>query len=122
MKSRLTLNLLYKGFFLPFPNVTPFVFMLILVTQLLQCVVFFLFCFVFVFFPLSLVISCRCQGAEAFEIQQSGLANGIFMKFLKERLLEDKKITVLLDEVAEGELQLTTLAVFSACLTKNFFA
>ncbi|NXK97413.1 MALT1 protein, partial [Formicarius rufipectus] len=42
-----------------------------------------------------------CQGAEAFEIQQSGLANGIFMKFLKERLLEDKKITVLLDEVAE---------------------
>ncbi|XP_050184700.1 LOW QUALITY PROTEIN: mucosa-associated lymphoid tissue lymphoma translocation protein 1 [Myiozetetes cayanensis] len=42
-----------------------------------------------------------CQGAEAFEIQQSGLANGIFVKFLKERLLEDKKITVLLDEVAE---------------------
>ncbi|XP_068025425.1 mucosa-associated lymphoid tissue lymphoma translocation protein 1 isoform X3 [Melanerpes formicivorus] len=42
-----------------------------------------------------------CQGAEAFEIQQPGLANGIFMKFLKHRLLEDKKITVLLDEVAE---------------------
>ncbi|XP_068280445.1 mucosa-associated lymphoid tissue lymphoma translocation protein 1 isoform X7 [Nyctibius grandis] len=42
-----------------------------------------------------------CQGAEAFEIQQSGLANGIFMKFLKDRLLEDKKITVLLDKVAE---------------------
>ncbi|XP_039399138.1 mucosa-associated lymphoid tissue lymphoma translocation protein 1 isoform X2 [Mauremys reevesii] len=42
-----------------------------------------------------------CQGAEAFEIQHSGLANGIFMKFLKERMLEDKKITVLLDEVAE---------------------
>ncbi|XP_047935685.1 mucosa-associated lymphoid tissue lymphoma translocation protein 1 isoform X1 [Anser cygnoides] len=50
-----------------------------------------------------------CQGAEAFEIQQSGLANGIFMKFLKERLLEDKKITVLLDEVAEdmGKCHLT---------------
>ncbi|PKU28105.1 hypothetical protein llap_21591 [Limosa lapponica baueri] len=45
----------------------------------------------------------RCQGAEAFEIQQLGLANGIFMKFLKDRLLEDKKITVLLDEVAEEE-------------------
>ncbi|XP_055273423.1 mucosa-associated lymphoid tissue lymphoma translocation protein 1 isoform X3 [Moschus berezovskii] len=42
-----------------------------------------------------------CQGAEAFEIQHSGLANGIFMKFLKDRLLEEKKITVLLDEVAE---------------------
>lgn len=50
-----------------------------------------------------------CQGAEAFEIQQSGLANGIFMKFLKERLLEDKKITVLLDGVAEdmGKCRLT---------------
>lgn len=45
----------------------------------------------------------RCQGAEAFEIQHSGLANGIFMKFLKDRLLEEKKITVLLDEVAEGK-------------------
>jgi len=44
------------------------------------------------------------------------------MKFLKDRLLEDKKITVLLDEVAEGELQLTALTVFSARITKNFFA
>lgn len=26
------------------------------------------------------------------------------MKFLKDRLLEDKKITVLLDEVAEGKV------------------
>lgn len=33
------------------------------------------------------------------------------MKFLKDRLLEDKKITVLLDEVAEGEL--AALAVLS---------
>ncbi|XP_019584840.2 mucosa-associated lymphoid tissue lymphoma translocation protein 1 isoform X2 [Rhinolophus sinicus] len=50
-----------------------------------------------------------CQGAEAFEIQHSGLANGIFMKFLKDRLLEEKKITVLLDEVAEdmGKCHLT---------------
>ncbi|XP_053557143.1 mucosa-associated lymphoid tissue lymphoma translocation protein 1 isoform X2 [Bombina bombina] len=50
-----------------------------------------------------------CQGAEAFEIQHSDLANGIFMKFLKKRLLEEKKITVLLDHVAEdmGRCQLT---------------
>lgn len=44
------------------------------------------------------------------------------MKFLKERLLEDKKITVLLDEVAEGELQLTAgcslAAVFGFSFTK----
>lgn len=52
----------------------------------------------------SSLVSLRCQGAEAFEIQHSGLANGIFMKFLKDRLLEDKKITVLLDEVAEGKI------------------
>nr|XP_033813384.1 mucosa-associated lymphoid tissue lymphoma translocation protein 1 [Geotrypetes seraphini] len=50
-----------------------------------------------------------CQGAEAFEIHHSGLSNGIFVKFLKERLLEDKKITVLLDGVAEdmGKCHLT---------------
>ncbi|XP_072108361.1 mucosa-associated lymphoid tissue lymphoma translocation protein 1 isoform X2 [Mobula birostris] len=50
-----------------------------------------------------------CQGAEAFEIQHFGLANGIFMKFLKERLLEDEKITVMLDRVAEdmGKCDLT---------------
>lgn len=54
--------------------------------------------------PSSLGLFLRCQGAEAFEIQHSGLANGIFMKFLKDRLLEDKKITVLLDEVAEGKI------------------
>ncbi|NWU99518.1 MALT1 protein, partial [Upupa epops] len=58
---------------------------------------------------LSRNLQSRCQGAEAFEIQQLGLANGIFMKFLKDRLLEDKKITVLLDEVAEdmGKCHLT---------------
>ncbi|MCI4392642.1 hypothetical protein PGIGA_G00148170 [Pangasianodon gigas] len=42
-----------------------------------------------------------CQDAEAFELSSSGLTNGVFIKFLKERLLEDEKITVLLDSVAE---------------------
>lgn len=61
---------------------------------------------VFTFLKISVFLLClRCQGAEAFEIQHSGLANGIFMKFLKDRLLEDKKITVLLDEVAEGKIK-----------------
>lgn len=76
--------------------------MLMLIMQMFQC-----------FFLVWYWWSCRCQGAEAFEIQQSGLANGIFMKFLKDRLLEDKKITVLLDEVAEGELQTTALSLLS---------
>lgn len=44
------------------------------------------------------------------------------MKFLKDRLLEDKKVTVLLDKVAEGELQLTALTVFTVCITENNFA
>nr|XP_055056742.1 mucosa-associated lymphoid tissue lymphoma translocation protein 1 isoform X1 [Misgurnus anguillicaudatus]XP_055056743.1 mucosa-associated lymphoid tissue lymphoma translocation protein 1 isoform X1 [Misgurnus anguillicaudatus] len=42
-----------------------------------------------------------CQDAEAFELSSSGFTNGVFIKFLKGRLLEDEKITVLLDSVAE---------------------
>ncbi|KAM9810855.1 mucosa-associated lymphoid tissue lymphoma translocation protein 1 [Neosynchiropus ocellatus] len=42
-----------------------------------------------------------CQDAEAFELNSSGFTNGVFVKFLKKRLLEDEKITVLLDRVAE---------------------
>ncbi|KAG7481594.1 hypothetical protein MATL_G00068370 [Megalops atlanticus] len=42
-----------------------------------------------------------CQDAEAFELNSSGFTNGVFINFLKKRLLEDEKITVLLDRVAE---------------------
>ncbi|KAJ8415579.1 hypothetical protein AAFF_G00425590 [Aldrovandia affinis] len=42
-----------------------------------------------------------CQDAEAFELNLSGYTNGVFIKFLKKRLLEDEKITVVLDRVAE---------------------
>ncbi|MGH0136515.1 UNVERIFIED_CONTAM: hypothetical protein FKN15_017360 [Acipenser sinensis] len=42
-----------------------------------------------------------CQDAEAFELNSTGFTNGVFIKFLKKRLLEDEKITVLLDKVAE---------------------
>ncbi|XP_078054235.1 MALT paracaspase 2 isoform X2 [Mustelus asterias] len=50
-----------------------------------------------------------CPDAEAYEISQGELANGIFISFLKKRLLEDEKITVLLDKVAEdmGKCELT---------------
>lgn len=44
----------------------------------------------------------RCQDAEAFELNSSGFSNGVFVKFLKKRLLDDEKITVVLDRVAEG--------------------
>ncbi|GCB78201.1 hypothetical protein scyTo_0018571 [Scyliorhinus torazame] len=50
-----------------------------------------------------------CPDAEAYEISQGELTNGIFISFLKKRLLEDEKITVLLDKVAEdmGKCALT---------------
>ncbi|KFW81248.1 Mucosa-associated lymphoid tissue lymphoma translocation protein 1, partial [Manacus vitellinus] len=52
---------------------------------------------------------CRCADAEAYELSQGELSNGIFVTFLKRWLLEDEKITVLLDKVAEdmGTLEIT---------------
>lgn len=46
----------------------------------------------------------RCVDAEAYELSQGELFNGIFVSFLKRWLLEEEKITVLLDKVAEGGL------------------
>lgn len=53
----------------------------------------------------SRLLACprRCADAEAYELSQDELSNGIFVTFLKRWLLEDEKITVLLDKVAEGE-------------------
>uniref|UniRef100_H3B0U4 MALT paracaspase 2 n=1 Tax=Latimeria chalumnae TaxID=7897 RepID=H3B0U4_LATCH len=50
-----------------------------------------------------------CVDAEAYEVNQGELSNGIFISFLKQRLLEDEKITVLLDKVAEdmGKCEIT---------------
>ncbi|XP_047238657.1 mucosa-associated lymphoid tissue lymphoma translocation protein 1 isoform X2 [Girardinichthys multiradiatus] len=42
-----------------------------------------------------------CQDAEAFELSSTGFTNGVFVKFLKKRLMDDEKITVVLDRVAE---------------------
>lgn len=51
--------------------------------------------------------SVRCQDAEAFELNSTGFTNGVFVKFLKKRLLDNEKITVVLDRVAEGERSTT---------------
>ncbi|XP_075759431.1 mucosa-associated lymphoid tissue lymphoma translocation protein 1-like isoform X3 [Pelodiscus sinensis] len=50
-----------------------------------------------------------CADAEAYELSQGELSNGIFVSFLKRWLLADEKITVLLDKVAEdmGTLEIT---------------
>ncbi|XP_071389612.1 MALT paracaspase 2 [Centroberyx affinis] len=42
-----------------------------------------------------------CVDAEAYEVKRDGLSNGIFISFLKQRVCEDEKITVMLDRVAE---------------------
>uniref|UniRef100_A0A3P8T0C2 MALT paracaspase 1 n=1 Tax=Amphiprion percula TaxID=161767 RepID=A0A3P8T0C2_AMPPE len=49
----------------------------------------------------NIVFGYACQDAEAFELSSSGFTNGVFVKFLKKRLLDDEKITVVLDRVAE---------------------
>uniref|UniRef100_A0A8C2FGV0 MALT paracaspase 2 n=1 Tax=Cyprinus carpio TaxID=7962 RepID=A0A8C2FGV0_CYPCA len=43
-----------------------------------------------------------CVDAEAFEVNKDDLSNGIFMSFLKKRLMEPEKVSVILDKVAEG--------------------
>ncbi|KAM9461088.1 MALT paracaspase 2 [Clarias gariepinus] len=50
-----------------------------------------------------------CVDAEAFEVNKDDLSNGIFMSFLKKRLMEKEKVTVMLDRVAEdmGRCELT---------------
>lgn len=42
-----------------------------------------------------------CVDAEAFEVNKDDLSNGIFISYLKQRLCEDEKVTVMLDRVAE---------------------
>lgn len=44
----------------------------------------------------------RCVDAEAYEVKREDESNGIFINFLKKRVCEDEKVTVMLDRVAEG--------------------
>ncbi|XP_051549475.1 mucosa-associated lymphoid tissue lymphoma translocation protein 1 homolog isoform X1 [Myxocyprinus asiaticus] len=50
-----------------------------------------------------------CVDAEAFEVNKEDLSNGIFMSYLKKRLMDPEKVTVLLDKVAEdmGKCEIT---------------
>lgn len=48
------------------------------------------------------MIVLRCVDAEAYEVKREDVANGIFISFLKQRVCEDEKVTVMLDRVAEG--------------------
>ncbi|XP_029003513.1 MALT paracaspase 2 [Betta splendens] len=42
-----------------------------------------------------------CVDAEAYEVKREDVSNGIFINFLKKRVCEDEKVTVMLDRVAE---------------------
>nr|XP_043899090.1 MALT paracaspase 2 isoform X2 [Solea senegalensis] len=42
-----------------------------------------------------------CVDAEAYEVKRQNVSNGIFINFLKQRVCEDEKVTVMLDRVAE---------------------
>ncbi|KAM9479916.1 MALT paracaspase 2 isoform 1-T2 [Salvelinus alpinus] len=50
-----------------------------------------------------------CVDAEAFEVNKDDLSNGIFINFLKQRVMDDEKVTVMLDRVAEdmGRCEIT---------------
>ncbi|KAJ7993147.1 hypothetical protein DPEC_G00269410 [Dallia pectoralis] len=50
-----------------------------------------------------------CVDAEAFEVNKDDLSNGIFISFLKRRVMDDEKVTVMLDRVAEdmGQCEIT---------------
>ncbi|XP_034387621.1 MALT paracaspase 2 isoform X2 [Cyclopterus lumpus] len=42
-----------------------------------------------------------CADAKAYEVKGEDVSNGIFIRFLKRRVCEDEKVTVMLDRVAE---------------------
>ncbi|XP_035031880.1 MALT paracaspase 2 [Hippoglossus stenolepis] len=42
-----------------------------------------------------------CVDAMAYEVKREDVSNGIFINFLKQRVCEDEKVTVMLDRVAE---------------------
>ncbi|CAL1593732.1 unnamed protein product [Knipowitschia caucasica] len=42
-----------------------------------------------------------CIDARAYEVKNEEVSNGIFIRFLKQRVCEDEKVTVMLDRVAE---------------------
>uniref|UniRef100_A0A7N8X4K9 MALT paracaspase 2 n=1 Tax=Mastacembelus armatus TaxID=205130 RepID=A0A7N8X4K9_9TELE len=50
-----------------------------------------------------------CADAEAYEVKREDVSNGIFISFLKRRVCEDEKVTVMLDRVAEdmGRCEIT---------------
>lgn len=47
--------------------------------------------------------SSRSEDAEAYELQDGEFSSGIFMKYLKKHILQEKKVTHMLEDVLEGK-------------------
>lgn len=61
-----------------------------------------IFCYLFlnnIFF----INRCRCEDAEAFEVQDGGKSTGIFTKYLNTHILQSEKVTHVLEKVSEGK-------------------
>lgn len=54
------------------------------------------------FHNIVFVNHCRCEDAEAFEVQDGGKSTGIFTKYLNKHILQSKKVTHVLEKVSEG--------------------
>lgn len=52
---------------------------------------------------------CRCEDAEAFEVQDGGKSTGIFTKYLNAHILQSEKVTHVLEKVSEGKFLKTRL-------------
>lgn len=52
---------------------------------------------------LFFIYLCRCEDAEAFEVQDGRKSTGIFTKYLNMHILESEKVTHVLEKVSEGE-------------------
>lgn len=49
---------------------------------------------------------CRCEDAEAFEVQDGRKSTGIFTKYLNMHILGSEKVTHVLEKVSEGEFSI----------------
>lgn len=61
-----------------------------------------LLCFICSHNPKHLYSLCRCEDAEAFEVQDGGKSTGIFTKYLNKHILLSEKVTHVLEKASEG--------------------
>lgn len=55
------------------------------------------------FTPTTMCCYCRCEDAEAFEVQDGERSSSIFTKYLNQHILRAEKVTRVLELVSEGQ-------------------